>query len=348
MSRVRLVLFSFVPAVLLFVILEGGLRVAGFRHEAAPIVLRFGYPEPSEITGLFRPDADLFWRLRPGSTFDAEAPVSINAAGYRGPGARDPRPPDVARVAVMGDSVAFGFGTAWPDLLHHWLAALFPERTVEVLNFGVPGYSVVQGVRQFDADVADLKPDVVLIAYGWNDHWLARGGLPDAERRLPSGFVTQVVEKLARLRTVQAVHRLIGAGDDPPSTTSPVRRVPEDVFWERVRELIEKARAGGAEPIVIGLPAGFDERSAPAYLVDSGFTPTARDAVRDHERYVELARGAAEATGATFVDLRPVFAIAGGSLFSGDLVHPSARGHALIATHLAEPTARAIAGREIP
>jgi len=348
LSRVRLALFSFIPVVVLFVILEGGLRTAGFHHEAAPIVLRFGYPEPSEITGVFRPDPDLFWRLRPGTVFDAEAPVDINAAGYRGPVARTPRPADVARVAVMGDSVAFGFAAAWPELLHDRLRTLLPDRSVEVLNFGVPGYSVVQGVRQFDADVAKLKPDVVLIAYGWNDHWLARGGLPDADRRLPSGVLTRVAERLARLRTVQAVHRLIGAGGEPSPVGDTVRRVPEDVFRERIRELIERARNVGAEPIVVGLPAGFDERDVPSYLVETGFTPTTDDAVRDHERYIELARRAAADSGATFVDLRPAFASAAGELFSRDLIHPSAEGHALIATVLSEPAADAISRRKLP
>jgi len=352
LSRSRLALFSLIPALLLFVMLEGGLRLAGFRHEAAPVVLRFGYPDPAEITDLFRPDPDLFWRLRPGSAFDAEATVSINAAGYRGAVPQQPRPPGLARVAVLGDSVAFGFGAAWPEILGDLLAARMGKRRIEVLNFGVPGYSVVQGVRQFDADVAALDPDVVLIAYGWNDHWLARGGLTDADRRLPSSFATQVVEKLTRLRTVQASCWLLGVGGDPSATAGDKRRVPDEVFRERLAALIGRARERGAEAIVVGLPAGFDGSHVPSYLVEMGFTPTPADAVRDHERYVDLARVEAESSGATFIDLRKPFASPDGTprpeLFSQDGIHPSAEGHALVAAVLEPAVADALDRRERP
>jgi hypothetical protein len=69
--------------------------------------------------------------MRPGSTFDAEAPVPINALGYRGPVPTTSPSDGPKRVVVMGDSVAFGASTSFPELLAQQLGSQF-----EVLNFG--------------------------------------------------------------------------------------------------------------------------------------------------------------------------------------------------------------------
>jgi lysophospholipase L1-like esterase len=344
--------YAVIPALLLLVVAEGALRLIGFRHEAAPMVLRFGYPDPREITGIFKTDPRLFWRLRPDSVFDAEASVAINASGYRGPVAAAIRPENLFRVAVMGDSVAFGFGVAWPELLQTHLERRLAGRPVEVLNFGVPGYTSVQGLRQFRDDVARLRPDVVVIAYGWNDHWLAKGGLPDAARRLPPAPVAALGERLARLRVVQAVHRLLSIGETAPVRESEVRRVPPETFTEQLEELAEEARGAGSVPVFVGLPSGFEDGEVPSYLVESGFTPSAEDAILDHDLYLDLTRRVAENANAPFVDLRPAMAAVGGgpdtALFSRDRIHPTAEGHARIAAALEEPVARAVGTAEIP
>ena len=57
------------PAIVLFAVAEGALRLAGFEHDAGPVTLRFGYPDTREISSLFRPDQELFWRFRPRSDF---------------------------------------------------------------------------------------------------------------------------------------------------------------------------------------------------------------------------------------------------------------------------------------
>ena len=39
-SRTRGVVFSLLPAIVLFAVAEGALRLAGFEHEAGPVTLR--------------------------------------------------------------------------------------------------------------------------------------------------------------------------------------------------------------------------------------------------------------------------------------------------------------------
>jgi lysophospholipase L1-like esterase len=313
---------------------EAGLRVLGFEREASPVVFRFGYPNPREMTGLFRTDPRLFWRFRPGTVFDAEAPVPINGRGYRGPEPADPRPPGLVRIVVLGDSVAFGSATAWPEVLAENLGRSLPDREVEVLNFGVPGYSVVQGLRQFEDEVAPLAPDLVLVAYGWNDHWIARGGLPDADRDPRALEESRLALALARLRLTQALHALRPRSDDG-AVASSTRRVPAPDFEEYVARLLEASVSAGAVPVVIELPSALTERDVPGYLVDQGFTPSSRDAVADHARYAALAREAAERAAAPWVGTAEAFAPGGvpdTSLFTADRIHLSAAGHALLAS----------------
>lgn len=333
MKAIRSFLVSLAIAVALLGVIEGGLRLAGFRRNSAPVSLRFGYPDPREMTDLFRPDPRLFWRLRPGSTFDAEAPVAINARGYRGRLPVEPKPEGTLRVAVLGDSVAFGGGVAWPEILEQDLG---PDRA-EVLNFGVPGYTVVQGMRQFDDEVAGLHPDVVVIAYGWNDHWLARGGLPDSARAVPSARAATIALLLGRLRITQALRAWIDS--DEGGSAKPVEaRVPPDEFREDVARLATQARESGARVVVVGLPSALAPGEVPAYLVDQGFTPSPARAIEDHARYVGLAREAAERAGAVFVDAAPAFAAEGGpdaSLFTRDRIHLGVRGHETLAALLA-------------
>ena len=335
MKRLFPTLAAIVVAVVLLSAAEGALRLIGFSREIAPITLQFGYPNPREIIGLFRFDPRLFWRLRPGSVFEAEAAVPINRLGYRGREPQEPRPAGLVRIAVLGDSVAFGAATAWPDFLEARMTPGIAPRPVEVLNFGVPGYTVVQGLRQFEDEVARLRPDAVVIAYGWNDHWLARGGLSDDALPVPSRWRSVLSLQLSRLRLAQAVQAVAARfSPDPPSgvsTPAAVRRVPAEDYAAHMERLIEETRAAGATPIVVGLPSALTEKDYPAYLVEGGFTPSARDAVADHTHWAQVAGEAARKAGVVFVDGQPGYSLDGtpdAALFTRDRIHLSARGQA--------------------
>ena len=354
MKRATIILVPFLLAVLGLATLEGGLRLAGFSREAAPVVLRFGYPNPREMVDLFRPDPRLFWRFRPGSVFDAGGKVAINAAGYRGPLPLVERAATGRRLAVLGDSVAFGGATAWPHELAVLLGEAWPGRQVEVLNFGVPGYTVIQGERQYTDDVRPLRPDVVILAYGWNDHWLAAGGLPDHQRSFPSPARARLSLFLARLRLVQALNGLLpaGAGYSPAAAAPARRRVPPDIFRLRLENLARRARADGARVLVLGLPSALSAAAFPPYLVDMGFARDAESALADHAAYRAAAAGAAQAAGAMYLDLQSVMdaARAGrtGTFFSADGIHPNAAGQEILAVALLPVLEALVTGEEQP
>jgi lysophospholipase L1-like esterase len=115
----------------------------------------------------------LLFELRPRSRVQAEVVYAINALGLRGPETTVEKPLDVRRVAVLGDSIAFGYWVAEHDAFPRQLEALLSESVTgartEVLDFGVPGYNLDQEIETLRRRVLAFSPDVVVVAFCLND-----------------------------------------------------------------------------------------------------------------------------------------------------------------------------------
>jgi lysophospholipase L1-like esterase len=102
-------------------------------------------------------------------------PVSINSHGLRDREYAEPKPADVYRIVILGDSTTFGWGvpiedTAAKILERELNRAGIPGRTrVEVLNAGVGNYGTVQEVAHYRAFDRAFHPDLVVIEYFIND-----------------------------------------------------------------------------------------------------------------------------------------------------------------------------------
>jgi lysophospholipase L1-like esterase len=99
--------------------------------------------------------------------------IALNDDGFRsGPIAAAKRP-GVLRVACIGDSWTFGMNVnqdqTYPARLDAWLRQQTPGSDVEVMNFGVLGYTSFQGLELLRRRVLDLHPDVLVIGFGMND-----------------------------------------------------------------------------------------------------------------------------------------------------------------------------------
>ena len=85
-----------------------------------------------------------------------------------------------ARIVCVGDSMPFGWGVdredTYPGLLAKALAARYPDRTIEVLNLGVPGLTVVQIAELTRRDILSFEPDIAIVAFGMNDYRVGRWG----------------------------------------------------------------------------------------------------------------------------------------------------------------------------
>ena len=116
----------------------------------------------------------LRFELRPGSVVRAEVDYRVNAEGLRGAETTVGKPAGVRRVAVLGDSIAFGYWVANADGFPLQLEAMLNATgsaggRVEVLNFGVPGYNLDQEIEALRAKALAFAPDLVVVAFCLND-----------------------------------------------------------------------------------------------------------------------------------------------------------------------------------
>ncbi|HEX6182386.1 MAG TPA: SGNH/GDSL hydrolase family protein [Pyrinomonadaceae bacterium] len=157
--RVAVVLLSVVFALLVF---ELFLRV-----------INFSYPT------FYRPDPVLGYALEPGAegwhTKEGRSYVRINSDGLRDREHAKPKPANVLRVALLGDSYAEALQVEWEDALPPLLERQLKQcpavagRAVEVVNFGVSGYSTAQELLTLREKVWDYSPDVVLLLVTTNN-----------------------------------------------------------------------------------------------------------------------------------------------------------------------------------
>ncbi len=109
--------------------------------------------------------------LRPGfETLYKGQRVRINSAGMRGTDVAQPEPKR-PRIAVVGDSFAFGSGVPLEGTIAAQLERAFVAagRSVEVLNFGVPGYCALNVAAVVEHKALEFEPDLVLYVFFAND-----------------------------------------------------------------------------------------------------------------------------------------------------------------------------------
>ena len=112
------------------------------------------------------------YELRPASP-DGNARISSD--GLRDREFTIPKPRDVFRVVVIGDSVTYGLHLtqqqAFPKRLEFLLNQYAPAGSpaYEVLNFGVNGYNTTQSVEALRVRGMSFQPDLVIYAYVLND-----------------------------------------------------------------------------------------------------------------------------------------------------------------------------------
>jgi hypothetical protein len=123
---------------------------------------------------LYGPDRELGWVLRPAASgvVKTETPqfVQINARGFHDWERSYEKPENTVRVAVLGNSwteaLQVPLEKTYPLVLEKELTGspCFGGRRVEVLNFGVAGYSTAQELLTLKREVWKYQPDLVVVA----------------------------------------------------------------------------------------------------------------------------------------------------------------------------------------
>jgi lysophospholipase L1-like esterase len=135
--------------------------------------------ETAQFLTLLDSSDELFWRLAPHRTLPEDRRPFFGLIS-NGQGLREDHEIPLAksanevRVLFLGDSCTFGYGLApeetFVEQAERSLAAKFPDRKIECINAGVPGWSLFQGWRLLESEGLALDPDLVVVAFGWNDN----------------------------------------------------------------------------------------------------------------------------------------------------------------------------------
>lgn len=70
-------------------------------------------------------------------------------------------------LAVLGDSITFGYGVEDDESLPAVIESL--ATTYRVLNAAIPGYSLSMEMAAYETKIAKLKPDALMLVFFWND-----------------------------------------------------------------------------------------------------------------------------------------------------------------------------------
>jgi len=144
--------------VVALLIVEAGLRLAGVSYPY------FYIPDP--VMGYaHKPGAEGWWKK------EGVAYIRINSAGFRDREHTRDKPSGTFRIAILGDSYSEALQvsieqTFWALLESNLQQCrAFNGRGVEVLNFGVSGYSTAQELLLLRQRVWDYAPDLILLAF---------------------------------------------------------------------------------------------------------------------------------------------------------------------------------------
>jgi len=202
--------------------------------------------------------------------------IALDGDGFRSPSFDVAKSPGVLRVACVGDSWTFGMNVNQDQTYPARLDGLIRQRRpVEVMNFGVLGYSSFQGLELVKRRVLDFQPDVLVIGFAMNDSDI--GGYRDRDVLQPGAVswrdrvkaVTSRSELLALLKYFALLTRFqprpVGdflkadAKADAGKNNDTVNydemeawtRVSPRDYDKNIREMIRLGKARGARAVLL-------------------------------------------------------------------------------------------------
>lgn len=215
----------------------------------------------------FRPTAYVGW------TFDPTRP-EVNASGFLGPECPRARSPGVPRIACLGGSTTAGslyngYLQSYPGALAQVLTETLAH-PVEVLNFGMPGWTSAESLVNWDLNVQDYRPDVVVIHHAANDVMprLAPGFRPDYThythpwRDKSFSMPERLLVRWSDLYCVLRLHRfdfdlasrIAIAEEELPDPLPQLVPATAEPFRRNLLTLGSRAAALGAVPVLMTLP----------------------------------------------------------------------------------------------
>lgn len=288
-------------------------------------------------------DLVLGWKFLPNinNVIWEQIYLNTNSKGMRYDKEVGPKEPGTIRVAVYGDSVSFGWRTPMINTdekalsverkntektywmwLEEKLLTMYPDKNIEVMSFGVPGYSTYQGYEWMKRSIGWAQPDIVITQFGINDQMMTHNKIKifNKDDKIALGNSSWAVTSKKVFSSSQAFmhfsHYLFKATPDQNYLTD--RRVSQQDFVTNMLAMSKLVKDSGATPIVI-LPIYRD------FHYDLG---EYREALREALAQTDyLSIEIKELTGAGYPENLNLFL---------EAIHPNSDGYNLMATRTAE------------
>lgn len=250
------------------------------------------------------------------------APGVTNSLGMLDRERTEAKAGDTVRIACLGDSVGGDFQLPNENAcaaLEQEMRSVLGGKTVEVLNFSVPGYNSLQEARALEVKALRFHPDAVVMLYVHNDPYpeLAISHHLPGHLKFEHLLYSGIALAMARLAGIDAnpmIQTLAGLYRDERSWRGVVVAA-----FDRIAATL---RDHGQLPVVIAVFPLFTEPQSPLLHA------AAQQVVAEAERH-----------GFIGLDLAPALlqAHAVASLLkpSGDPIHPNALAHRLAAQAIA-------------
>jgi lysophospholipase L1-like esterase len=219
------------------------------------------------------PDSIPHFRLRPGSHGRMmKCPISINSLGFRGPefsASKD----GVYRIVALGESTTFGMtlrpeDKPWPEMLEQIIRQrMKTRRPVQVINAGVPTYSLQASLERLPREILPLQPDMIISYHGANGfHMVDSSVLP------PLGPAPPVYQERPVELAAEAEHRVrmllfrYHARRRDVSAVPPGARPMATLYAAAYRELIQCARTNGIRLALANFSMAVNQASDPKVI----------------------------------------------------------------------------------
>jgi lysophospholipase L1-like esterase len=295
---------------------------------------------PQQST-IFEGDPLLLWRLKPnlGHAIWDFTVVSTNAQSFRADYPIAAKPPGTFRIVCLGDSVTFGYRVppVWPErptdynpewqpypmLLEKELRKANPNRHIEVFPMAVPGYTSHQGLAWLRREISSLKPDVVIVSFGWNDASLSDA--PDREAIDTRWWPVAIRWLIDHSQAFAHATRWLRSRNNPkPVARTPVPRVSQKEYIDNFNAIVRLAKDHGTAVIVIGAP-----------YRDSTTNPPEAQLMTQYRAWLKAEMQQSQTPYLEILELTEAAGTVNQGFF-GELIHPNHMGHRLMASELLE------------
>lgn len=318
---------------ILFVAPELGLWIKGFRYESG---IQFGWPRPTSFRRL-RPDDRLLWIHDPSEP-------DVNSWGFREREiSHGDKPANINRVLFLGDSCT---RQGYPGIAEVLLNAAHPEQCFECISLAVSGYSSFQGSRVAEMYGRLVNPDIVVVLYGWNDHWQAYGAV-DSQKDIHASrpFIRRVRDFLLESRFVQFLLYVAALGrEDAPL---PEARVSLHEYETNLMSIYAVFEQMDTRVVFVTAPTSHYTLGVPHLLIEMQFLADEESDIRLHQEYNDVVRKVQRKSPLSVLcDLEAIYREMPPDqlkrVFKRDGIHFTERGLALVARDVSQVIEQAV------